>query len=106
MANNQGPLSKDYSLLLDYNFDSLNNRPRFDAKLLLDENLDWYLMDYLKEMEALGSSNEQTINALLTMIGGLSNDSFCRNLLTGAPVWLNIFSHVVGTTGKQKRFLP
>ena len=100
MANNQGTLSRDQSLLLDSNFDSLNNRPAFDAKLLLDENLDWYFIEYLKEMELMGSSNEQTLNALLTMIGGLSNDSFCRNLLTGAPIWLNIFAHVVGTTGK------
>ncbi len=100
MANNQGPLQKDYSLLLDLNFELLNNRPFFDAKLLLDENLDWYLIEYLNEMESMGVSNEQTLNALLTLIGGLSNDSFCRNLLTGAPVWLNIFSHILGTTGK------
>lgn len=100
MTNHQGPMSKDYSLLLDFNFDSLNKRLPFDAKQLLDENLDWYLIEYLQEMELIGLSNEQTLNALLTMIGSLSNNSFCRNLLTGAPVWLNIFSHVIGTTGK------
>lgn len=100
MANHQGPMSKDYSLLLDLNFDLLNNRLPFDAKQLLNENLDWYLIEYLQEMEMMGSSNEQTLNALLTMIGSLSNNSYCRNLLTGAPVWLNIFSHVVGSTGK------
>ncbi|CAF1166471.1 unnamed protein product [Rotaria sordida] len=55
-------------------------------------------------MELMGCSNEQTLNALLTMIGGLSNNSYCRNLLTGSIVWLNIFSHVLGTTGSNKSY--
>ncbi|CAF3467914.1 unnamed protein product, partial [Rotaria sp. Silwood2] len=49
-------------------------------------------------MECIGISNEQTLNALLTMVGGLSNDSYCRHLTTGSPIWLNIFSHVLGPT--------
>ncbi|CAF3306212.1 unnamed protein product [Rotaria socialis] len=104
MVNNQGPTPKDYALLLDANFDTLNNRPPFDASLLLDKNLDWFLIEYINEMELLGLSNEQTLNALLTMIGGLSNNSYCRNLLTGSVVWLNVFSHVLGNTGSNKSY--
>ena len=100
MAHNQYQLPKDYSLLLDANFDTLNSRPQFDAKLVLNEDLDWYLLDYLKEMESMGHCHEQTLSALLTMIGGLSNNSYCRSLMTGSPVWMNIFSHILGSTGK------
>ncbi|CAF1285922.1 unnamed protein product, partial [Rotaria magnacalcarata] len=100
--NNQGPTPKDYALLLDANFDTLNNRPPFDASLLLDKNLDWFLIEYINEMKLSGLSNEQMLNALLTMIGGLSNNSYCRNLLTGGVVWLNVFSHVLGNTGKYR----
>lgn len=99
MVNNHGRLPKDYSSLLDANFDVLNRRSPFNAKTILDEGLDWLLLDYLQEMESMGIANEQTLNALLTMIGGLSNDSYCRNFLTGSPVWLNVFSHVLGPTG-------
>ena len=102
MANNQGPLPKDYSILIDHNFDRLNNRRQFDAKTLLDNNLDWYLLEYLEEMQLSGSCHEHTLNALLSLIGGLSNGSFCRNLLTHSPVWLNIFSHVLGGTGESR----
>jgi hypothetical protein len=99
MANNQTPLPKDYSLLLDYNFNQLNNRPLLDARLLLDNDEDWFLLDYLKEMELMGFNHEQTLNALLTMLGSLSNNSYCRNIMNGSLVWLNIFSHVLGATG-------
>ncbi|CAF2843321.1 unnamed protein product [Rotaria sp. Silwood2] len=105
MANNQWQLLKDYSSLLDSNFDILNTRPRFNAKSILNEDLDWLLLDYLKEMECIGISNEQTLNALLTMVGGLSNDSYCRHLTTGSPIWLNIFSHVLGPTASNKSYL-
>ena len=59
MANYQELFSKDYSLLLELNFDSLDNRFPFDAKQLLDKNLDWCLIGYRQEMELIGSSNEQ-----------------------------------------------
>jgi hypothetical protein len=99
MTNNQGALPKDYSILFKHNFDILNNRLQFDASTLLDEKRDWYLLDYLKEMELLGLCHEQTLSALLSMIGSLSNGSYCRNLMSGSPVWLNILSHVLGGTG-------
>jgi hypothetical protein len=100
MANTQGILPKDYSILIDHNFDRLNSRPHFDAHALLDENLDWFLLDFLQEMESSGLCHEQTLNGLLSLIGSLSNGSYCRNLLTDSPVWLNIFSHVLGGTGQ------
>ncbi|CAF0965503.1 unnamed protein product [Adineta ricciae] len=105
MANNQTPSPKDYSALLDYNFNQLNNRPLLDAKLLLDGDQDWFLLEYLDEMELMGFNHEQTLNALLNMIGSLSNNSYSRNLLNGSPVWLNIFSHVLGATGSNKSYL-
>lgn len=98
--NYQAPIPEDYALLVDQNFDRLNNRRQFDAKELLNSVDDWYLIEYLDEMLMCGSCHEQSLNGLLSLIGGLSNGSFCRNLLTDAPVWLNIFSHILGGTSE------
>jgi hypothetical protein len=100
MSGAQGTLPRDYSILLAQNFDRLNNRPQFDASTFLDKESDWFLLDYLREMKLSGLYHEQILNGFLTMIGSLSNGSYCRNLLTDSPVWLNVFSHVLGGTGE------
>ena len=49
-------------------------------------------------MKSMRFCHEKTLNALLIMVDGLSNNSYNRNLMTGIPVWLNTFSHVLGVT--------